>query len=65
MKQRIYSLDMLKFIAAICIVGLHFQQHFPYEGALIKLYDGDIQTHWLVELFFIISGFVLGGGQLY
>lgn len=64
MKKRMYSLDLLKFIAAICIVCLHFQQHFPYEGMLIKFYGGKINFQWLVELFFIISGYIVWGGDI-
>lgn len=51
MKQRFYTLDFLKFIAAIVILMHHWQ-----NSTQLELGAGN---GWLmVELFFVISGFL-------
>ncbi len=57
MKQRDFSLDILKILGACGIVFLHYQQfsgtHFE-NG--FNFYGGSIEWSWSVELFFVISG---------
>lgn len=56
--KRIKSLDLLKFIMAILIVFHHYQQNTGMRGQYINFYEGTIYWGSLVELFFIISGFL-------
>lgn len=56
--KRIRSLDILKFIMAILIVFHHYQQNTGMRGSVVNFYDGTIYWGTLVEMFFIISGFL-------
>lgn len=58
-QQHLVNIDMIKFIASICIVLHHYQQVFRYSFSvkIMNFYGGFIQYGYLVELFFIISGF--------
>lgn len=60
MKQRIYTLDALKFFASILIVFRHFQQvmQVRYDG--FNFYGGVFYFGYIVELFFILSGYFMG-----
>ncbi len=59
MKERNYFLDFIKFFASIAIVFIHYQQitgaHF--EGS-VNFWNGYFNWELLVELFFIISGYL-------
>lgn len=57
-RNRIYSLDLLKFIVSIVIVVLHIQQESRIGLSVINLASGKIYTWYIVELLFIISGFL-------
>lgn len=59
MNKRLYSLDILKFVLSIIIVFHHFQQvlGITFENG-INFYCGKIQFGYIVEFFFIISGFL-------
>lgn len=57
-KKRIYSLDLLKFIVSIIIIFYHLQQETRLGISTINLVSGKIYTWYIVELFFIISGFI-------
>jgi len=59
-KSRFFSLDFLKFLLTICIVCHHFQmdtgtvyQKFPF----FNFHGGPFYFGYMVEFFFIISGF--------
>jgi len=58
--DRDYSLDFLKFLAAIFIVFHHYQQlldiTFPTE---ISYWNGKFYWGYMVELFFVLSGFFM------
>ncbi|MBR6469736.1 MAG: acyltransferase [Lachnospiraceae bacterium] len=56
--KRIYSLDVLKFIMAVLLVFHHYQQSTGMRGR-INFYEGTIYWGCLVEMFFIISGFLI------
>ena len=56
--KRIYSLDLLKFFVSIIIIVLHLQQETMVGTSVINLASGKIYTWYIVELFFIISGFL-------
>ncbi len=58
--KRLYNLDLLKFIASLCIALHHYQQAFQvkYDNGL-NFYGGKIPFGYLVELFFIISGYLV------
>lgn len=57
MKQRNYSLDILKFLATIFIIFSHYQQSFGiYFYDKINFFNGDFYWGYMVELFFILSG---------
>lgn len=57
--KRIYSLDLIKFFAAVLIVFHHYQQERELTfSSGINFFGGKFYFGYLVELFFIISGFV-------
>ncbi len=57
--SRIYTLDLIKFLASIMIVFHHYQQvRGLYSDSVFDFYGGPINFGYLVELFFMISGFV-------
>lgn len=58
-KQRIYTLDAIKLIASIFIIFHHYQyiRGISFSNG-INFYGGKIYVGYLVELFFMISGFV-------
>ena len=60
--KRFHSLDFLKFLSAVMIVFHHFQQMTNTKFEHINFYFGRIYFGNLVELFFIISGFVTAFG---
>lgn len=60
--KRIKSLDILKFIMAILIVFHHYQQNTGMRGQSVNFYEGTIYWGTLVEMFFIISGFLSAAG---
>lgn len=57
-QQRIFGLDLLRAIAIILVVALHgrtFLRETPIKGfPFVRLIDG-------VDLFFVLSGFLIGG----
>lgn len=57
--RRVYSLDVLKFLAIVIILFHHFQQetHATFAFGINWCY-GSFYWGYLVELFFVISGFV-------
>lgn len=58
--KRIYSLDALKCLATTLIVFHHYQQTFhDIPGRRIAFYGGSFFFGYLVELFFLISGFLI------
>lgn len=58
-KKYVGNLDIIKIIAASCIVFHHYQQTYAVKfGGGIEFYGGSIGFGYLVELFFIISGFL-------
>lgn len=63
-KKRIGSLDFIKFIAAILIIFHHFQGDFFYEGRRFAFSGGTFYFGYIVELFFIISGILIGMNNL-
>ena len=58
-KERNYSLDFLKIIATILIVCHHYQQILGVEFEAINFYGGKFYFGYLVEFFFLISGFLM------
>lgn len=58
MRVRYTNLDLLKIVAAVLIVFHHYQQSFPVTFDGVNFYGGSIYFGRLVELFFIISGFL-------
>ncbi len=56
-RNRIYSLDLLKFIVSTIIIFYHIQQETGLGTPVINLASGKIYAWYVVELFFIISGF--------
>ena len=58
--ERIYNFDLKKIIAAICIVLHHFWQmsNLHIENG-VNFYGGFFPFGYLVELFFMISGFLM------
>ncbi len=59
--KRIYSLDILKFIMSILIVYYHYLQ-ITGTTDIMYIYSGSyLMLGYLVELFFIISGFLIAG----
>lgn len=63
MKKRYYNLDLIKVVASILIVFHHYQQ---LSGAVfdgINFFGGNFYWSYLVELFFVISGFVMAASN--
>lgn len=60
--KRFYSLDILKFGAAILIIFHHFQQSFDVKYSGINFFGGEIYFGYVVELFFMLSGFFMAMG---
>jgi len=58
-KARNNSLDFLKIIATILIVFHHYQQALNVEFTQINFFGGKFYFGYLVELFFLISGFLM------
>lgn len=57
-KERIYSLDFLKFIATLCIIFHHYQIYTKTRFSTgINFLGGRFNFAFLVELFFILSGY--------
>ena len=62
-KIRYHNLDALKFFAIIIICFHHYQQSTGVKFNEINFYFGRFYFGYLVELFFILSGFVIGLGS--
>lgn len=58
-RKRIFILDTLKIIATILIVFHHYQQILNIEFNKINFFGGKFYFGHLVELFFLISGFLM------
>lgn len=58
-KARNYGLDFLKIVATILIVFHHYQQALNVEFTKINFFGGKFYFGYLVELFFLISGFLM------
>jgi len=56
---RIPSLDGLRGIAAIAVMGFHFDYYFLPQAALTRLLPGLGRAYLGVDLFFLLSGFVI------
>lgn len=52
------NLDALKALLAVLIFFHHYQQVFGLRFAYINFYHGKLEFAWIVELFFMISGFL-------
>lgn len=60
MKKRIYSLDFLKIIATICIICHHYQIYTKTKfNSGINFWGGKFDFAYLVELFFVLSGYFM------
>ena len=58
-KQRLTNLDVIKLFLAFIIIFHHFQQNFSLYMPLVNFYGGVYDWSRAVELFFMISGFLL------
>lgn len=58
-KKRYYNLDLIKLFAAVLIVFHHYQQMANVKFDGINFFGGSFYWGYLVELFFLISGFVM------
>lgn len=56
--ERKYVLDAMKFFAAVIIIFHHYQQCTGLRFQRWNFYEGKFYFGYLVELFFMISGFV-------
>lgn len=56
--KMIYGFDLLKIISATLIVFHHYQQLFSIRFEHINFFGGFTSFGILVELFFMISGFL-------
>lgn len=52
-QQRLHGLDLLRGIAALCVLGFHLNQIFPGSAGLFR------RAYLSVDFFFMLSGFVL------
>jgi peptidoglycan/LPS O-acetylase OafA/YrhL len=59
--RRSLALDVLRGIAILLVLGAHLEVPHP-EGGVWHVVDGAKRMGWLgVELFFVLSGFLVGG----
>lgn len=58
-RDRNFSFDFIKIAATILILLHHYQQHFGIHYQGINFYGGKFYFGWVVELFFILSGFFM------
>ena len=59
-RERIYSLDFLKFVATICIIFHHYQIYTKTQFSTgINFVGGKFNFAFLVEFFFILSGYFI------
>lgn len=58
MRKRYYNLDIIKIVAAVIIVCHHYQQISGIFFSGVNFYGGKFSWGYLVELFFMISGFL-------
>lgn len=56
--KRLNALDLLKIIGSIIIMFHHYQQLIGENNTLILFYGGKIYFGYMVEMFFLISGFL-------
>ena len=61
--KRCYSLDAVKFLAAVLIVFHHYQQTTGLRFARLNFFEGPVYFGYLVELFFLLSGFFTAQGM--
>lgn len=58
--ERYYSLDFLKIVATVIIICHHFQQlSGAFYPGYINFYNGKFYWGYMVELFFVLSGFFM------
>lgn len=62
-KKHFYGIDILKFLFAILIVLHHYQQITGIRFTKANFYGGTIYLGYIVEFFFIISGFLCAYGN--
>ena len=60
--KRIHALDGIKFAAAICIIFHHYQAVLNVQFEGMNFNNGRFYFGYLVELFFVISGFLAYSG---
>lgn len=60
-KERNIILDILKIITTFIIVWHHYQQILEIKFKSLNFFYGKFYFGWLVELFFVISGFLMYG----
>ena len=58
-----YTLDLLKFALSLLIFVHHFQLISEIRFSVINFNDGRFYFGYLVELFFVISGFFVSKKQ--
>lgn len=59
-KQREYSLDFIKILATVFIVFHYYQQVIGvYFDKGINFYNGKFYFGYMVELFFVLSGYFM------
>ncbi len=59
LKQRIFGLDVLRAAAIIMVVCSHILWIYPKSNAFIQTFF-ELFGFWGVELFFVLSGFLIG-----
>lgn len=60
-RERLYGLDFIRIVATTLIILHHYQQITNcYFTTGINFYDGRFEFGYVVELFFLLSGFLLG-----
>lgn len=58
--KRIYTLDIFKIVLTVLVVFHHFQQVLNVHFDGVNFYGGTIDMYPILELFFLISGFMCG-----
>lgn len=55
--KRNSAMDCLRVLATVLIVFHHYQQFTGVRFAYINFWDGRFYFGWLVEFFFVMSGY--------
>ena len=64
LNKRIDNLDYLRIICSALLVFYHYQMNYKFTyNPVADFYGGVIKYEYIVELFFVMSGFLAAGSR--